>query len=126
MKRVYIALALLVLCCTFSLFSFFTITKESKAMLTSCSEIEKLLEQEDYEKISEQGKAIKERWKKESLPFSLLTTHYHYDAIEESVDKLYHAANSRQKEDIRKAAEDLAFEATHIITSIAPKAENIF
>ena len=55
MKRVYIALALLVLCCAFSLFSFFTITKESKAMLTSCREIEKLLEREDYETISAKG-----------------------------------------------------------------------
>ena len=126
MKRVYIASLILIICLAMSFFSFHIITKDSKSLISQTRKIEKLLEEKNFEKIEEQSNAIKQEWKKLSLPFSLLTTHIHYDTLEECVDKLYHASRTRNEDEIKKACEELIFEATHIITSINPRAENVF
>ena len=126
MKRVYIAVAVLVLCLGFSLFSYGAIRNGCESFIESAENIQTCLKSEDYVRIEQQAKAIKALWKKESVPFSLLTTHYHYDAMEECADKLYHAAKARDKKEIRSCCEDLIFEAKHILTSIAPDWENIF
>ena len=126
MKRVYIACVILITCLALSIFSYSTITKDSKALIAEAREIEKLLETGNFEKIEKDSKILKEDWKKFSLPFSLLTTHIHFDTLEECVDSLYHASKTKKEDEIKKACNDLIFEATHIITSINPKAENVF
>ena len=126
MKRVYIAAVVLIICFSLSIFSYFTITRESVSLIKQSEKIEKLLIQKDYEKIETESTLIKNEWKKFSLAFSLLTTHIHYDALEECIDKLYNASQTKNEGEIKKACDDLIFEANHIITSITPRAENVF
>ena len=126
MKRAYIAGALLAICVAFCLISYHTITKDCKALITQSEQIDSSAKSGELKAAEQQAKELKAMWKQYSLPFSLLTTHFHYDTLEECVDKLYHACQAAQKKEITAASDDLIFEATHIITSIAPKAENVF
>ena len=126
MKRAYIAGALLAICVAFCLFSYFTITKDCKALISQSEQIEISAKSGDFKAAERQAKELKAMWKRYSFPFSLLTTHFHYDTLEECVDKLYHASLSAQKKEITAASDDLIFEAKHIITSISPKPENVF
>ena len=126
MKRVYIAGILLSICATFCIVSFLTITKDCHELIDLAEAIEQSAQSDESDSLGEQAQTLKAMWNKDSLAFSLLTTHIHYDTLEECVDKLYHACKSRDKAEILRVCEDLEFEATHIITSIQPKAENIF
>jgi len=126
MKRAYIAGALLAICVAFCLFSFFTITKDCEAIISQSEQIEKAAQSADFESAKKLSAELKTMWEQYSLPFSLLTTHVHYDTLEECVDKIYHACQSAQKKEITAAGDDLIFEAKHIITTIAPKAVYVF
>ena len=126
MKRVYIAIALLCLCACICLLSFFTITKDCKQLIAQAKTIQELSRADNPKDLVKKADEIKQMWKHDTLPFSLLTTHTHYDSMEECVDKLYHACKNGDKKEITATSDDLIFEATHIITSIQPNAENVF
>ena len=126
MKRVYIAIVLIVLCAVFCAVSYATVTKDCKALIAQAEKIETLAEQGENDALPRLGEAVKNDWNRYSFSFSLLTTHIHYDIMEECCDKLYHACRQKDKKDILNACYDLIFEAKHIITSIKPNFENTF
>ncbi|MBR2590464.1 MAG: DUF4363 family protein [Clostridia bacterium] len=126
MKRVWIALVLIILCTGFCLVSFFTITNDCKSLISQTREIEKLAQQEEFEQIVQAAEHIQSEWNEDAFSFSLLTTHIHYDTLEECTDKLYHACMQKDTKEIKRACDDLIFEANHIIESIRPKARNVF
>ena len=126
MKRVYIAVVILLLCGGFSTFSYFTIKNDCQTLITHAKKIESQLKTEDYYSIKKESEQIQKLWKRYTLPFSLLTTHFHYDAMEESAEKLYRAAESGDKKQIKSCCDEMIFEANHIITSICPKGQNVF
>ena len=126
MKRVWIAAAVLALCAGFCLVSFFTVTKDCKSFIVQTEKIKQTVQTEDYESIQKAAKQIKEEWQRDIFSFSLLTTHTHYDTLEECTDKLYHACMQKEKNQIINACDDLIFEASHIIESIRPNVRNVF
>ena len=126
MKRVYIALGILLTCFTLSLFSYFSIVKECKTLITKSEIIIECVNDGEFEKAKEISNDIEALWKKYTFSFSLLTTHYHYDSIEESVDTLNREVKARNREKISESASQLIFNAKHIITTIEPKGENVF
>ena len=126
MKRVYIAVVLIVLCAVFCTVSYATVTKDCKALIAQAEKIEALAEKNENEALPRLGEEVKKNWNHYSFSFSLLTTHIHYDTMEECCDKLYHACRQKDKKDVLNACDDLIFEAKHIITSIQPNVENTF
>lgn len=126
MKRVYIAAAVLCACLAFSVFSYFTIIGCCKTLIDKTQKVTRYCSKNELEEALKESEEIKQLWDKYTLPFSLLTTHYHYDAIEQSVDKLYRETQSKDKDKIKESASQLIFEAKHIITSTEPKGENVF
>lgn len=126
MKRVYIAIVLIVLCAVFCTVSYVTVTKDCKALIAKAEQIETLAEKNDNKMLPYLGEKIKKEWNHYSFSFSLLTTHIHYDIMEECCDKLYHACRQKDKKEILNACDDLIFEAKHIIASIQPNVENTF
>ena len=106
--------------------SFFTITNDCKSLIAQTREIEQMAQREEFNQIEQAAKHIKSEWNEDAFSFSLLTTHIHYDTLEECTDKLYHACMQKDTKEIRRACDDLIFEANHIIESIRPKARNVF
>ncbi len=126
MKRVYIAAAVLLLCLAVSLFSYFTIINSCKVLIVKSEKVIDDIKNKDFASVEKENEEIQHLWKKYSFSFSLLTTHFHYDSIEESVDKLNREIKAKNGAQITESASQLIFDAKHIITTITPKAENVF
>ena len=123
MKRVFIACVVLCVCLGLSIFAYCTITGDCLRLKAQAKRIAALTQETQ---IDRQKQLLNEEWKKDTLAFSLLTTHVHYDALEEKMDRVLRACEKKKKEEIQKTCDDLIFELDHIITSIVPKAENVF
>ena len=126
MKRVYIAAAVLLICLGVSLFSYFSIISSCKTLIEKSENVIQSIKNDDFEQARATNEEIQRLWKKYTFSFSLLTTHFHYDSLEESIDKLNRELESKNKEQIIENASQLIFDAKHIITTIKPKAENVF
>lgn len=126
MKRVYIAVAVLLACLAVSLFSYFTIINSCKTLITKSESVIESTESGDFSRAEKENEEIQRLWKKYTFSFSLLTTHFHYDSLEENVDKLNREIKARNKDRIKESASQLIFDAKHIITTIKPKPENVF
>ncbi|MBQ3431613.1 MAG: DUF4363 family protein [Clostridia bacterium] len=126
MKRVWIAGALMLLCAAFCLISFFTVTKDCNHLIAHAKQIKSFVQNEDERQVKQTARQIKKEWNSDAFSFSLLTSHIHYDTLEECTDKVYHACMAGETKEIRNACDDLIFEASHIIESIRPRAENVF
>lgn len=126
MKRVYIAAGVLLTCLTLSLFSYFIIVKDCKTLITKSENVIESINNSDFDGAKKINDEIQQLWKKYTFSFSLLTTHFHYDCIEESVDTLNREVKAQNRKKISESASQLIFNAKHIITTIKPKAENVF
>lgn len=126
MKRVYIAWAVLAICLAFCIFSYFTIKNDCEMLCEKAQIVSQYSKNNDLEKVNSENEEIKKLWNKYSMPFSLLTTHTHFDSLEAAIDSLSRAVDKQDKEETEDACRKLIFEAKHIITSISPKAENVF
>lgn len=126
MKRVYIAATVLCLSLALSLFSYFTILNSCKTLITKSEKVIEYSQKDDTAQAEKTNDEIQKLWQKYTFSFSILTTHFHYDSIEESVDKLDREIKAKNKEQIKECALQLIFDAKHIITTITPKAENVF
>ena len=126
MKRVYIAAGVLIICLAVSLFSYFTIVKSCKTLIVKSQNVSESIKNNDFASAEKENEEIQNLWKKYTFSFSLLTTHFHYDSLEESVDKLNREIKAKDKERIIESASQLIFDSKHIITTIKPKAENVF
>ena len=104
----------------------FAVTNDCRQLADSAKQIERLLQKEDMPSMKAQSKAVKAVWEKATVPFSLLITHTHFDALEKNVYALEQACQRESKAKIMLYADNLMFEAEHLITSITPKLENIF
>lgn len=126
MKRVYIATFVLLSCLALSLFSYFTIINSCKTLINKSESVIKSMENGDFSSAEKENEEIQHLWQKYTFSFSLLTTHFHYDSLEESIDKLNREIKAKNSEQIKESASQLIFDAKHIITTIKPKPENVF